>query len=213
MLQSSREPNSLTDTDCRLLTPTDVETAAGIIAEAFIDDPLCAFMLPFRSTRRQTLRKFFRAYGQVNIKNARGYGTGDPLQGAAFWIFPGQADLSISLRGLSIFLPLLFTYYPIGYLRAKSALQAQEALHQKYATQPHFYLDNIGVLSAARGKGLASRLIRPFLEQAEAQQAGFYTDTYTVSNVALYEHFGFECVEECPITNTGLTLWALLRPA
>jgi hypothetical protein len=196
-----------------LLALAEVETAAGIISEAFIDDPLCAYMLPFRRTRRKTLHKFFRAYGEINLKNQRGYGAGEPLQGVAFWIAPGQADLSVSLRSLSIFIPLLFTCYPIGYLRAKPALQAQEALHQKYASQPHFYLDNIGVLYASRGQGLASKLIRPFLELADSQKVPVYTDTYTASNVALYEHFGFQCAEACPIAGTGLTLWALLRPA
>jgi ribosomal protein S18 acetylase RimI-like enzyme len=200
------------DPDYRLLTPSDVEPAAHVISQAFVDDPLCAFMLPFRRTRTKTLYKFFHAYGVVSIKNNRGYGAGDPLQAVAYWKLPDQASMSISVKSLSIFIPLLFTFYPIGYLRAKAVLSQQEALHQKYADEPHFYLDNIGVLPTARGKGLSSKLIRPFLEMADSQGTIVYTDTVTRSNVALYEHFGFQCVEESAIAGTGLTVWALRRP-
>lgn len=85
-------------------------------------------------------------------------------------------------------------------------------LHKKYANEPHFYLDNIGVLQSARGKGLSSKLIRPFLEMADARKMIAYTDTVTRSNVALYEHFGFKCREEVTIPGTGITVWALCRP-
>ena len=69
--------------DTRLLTPADIEPAAHVIAQAFFDDPLCAFMLSSRNTRLKALLKFFRAYGKVNINNQRGYGTGAPLSGVA----------------------------------------------------------------------------------------------------------------------------------
>jgi ribosomal protein S18 acetylase RimI-like enzyme len=198
--------------DCRKLTPVDVEPAAQVIAQAFEEDPLCTFMLPFNRTRLRSLYTCFRALCEVGIRNERGYGIGEPLQGVAFWKTPRQDSLSINVRSLARFIPLLFTFYPIGYLRAKEALKRQEELHQKYASEAHFYLDNLGVLPAARGQGLASRLIRPFLAMADAQKVIAYTDTYTRSNVALYAHFGFECVEESAIAGTGLTIWALRRP-
>ena len=197
----------------RLLTLFDVEQAARVISQAFVDDPLCAFMLPLRRTRIKTLYKFFRALGEVSIENNRSYGVGDPLQGVAYWKLPNQESMSISIKSLSIFIPLLFSFYPIGYFRAKAVLNQQEAMHKKYADEPHFYLDNIGVLPSARGQGLSSKLIRPFLEMADSQKVIVYTDTVTRSNVALYEHFGFQCVEESTIAGTGLTVWALRRPA
>src|ERR1044071_9969688 len=118
--------------DSRLLTLTDVDAAANVISQAFVDDPLCAFMLPFRRTRIKTLYKFFRAYCEVSIKNNRGYGCDEPLQGVAFWQFPEHQSLSISLKSLGKFLPLLFTMYPIGYFRAKAILKQIDALHQKH---------------------------------------------------------------------------------
>ena len=85
-------------------------------------------------------------------------------------------------------------------------------MHKKYADEPHFYLDYIGVLASARGKGLSSKLIRPFLEMADSQKVIAYTETVTPSNVPLYEHFGFQCMEESPVVGTGITIYALRRP-
>lgn len=183
-----------------------------MIARAFVDDPLTSFMLPFRATRVRTLYKFFRVYGEINIKNGRGYGGGEPVQGVAFWKSPGQDSLSISLKSLGKFLPLLFTMYPVGYFRAKAILNRIETLHNKYAAEPHFYLDNLAVLPTARGQELSSRLIRPFLQMADAQKVIAYTDTVTESNVPLYEHFGFQCVEASPVNGTSITVYALRRP-
>jgi ribosomal protein S18 acetylase RimI-like enzyme len=201
-----------TNHDCRLLTLSDVDQAAQVISQAFIDDPLCTFMLPSRKTRLKTLHTFFRLYGEVNVKNQRGYGFGDPLEGVAYWKSPTQEEVSISVKALGKFLPLFFTPYPLGLIRARAITKQIDELHLKYAAKPHFYLDNIGVLASARGKGVASRLIRPFLETADAQGVIAYTDTVTRSNVPLYEHFGFQCLEECPIEGTGVTVWALRRP-
>jgi ribosomal protein S18 acetylase RimI-like enzyme len=201
-----------TTTPARLLTLADVEQSAHVISQAFAEDPLCSYMLPFRRTRTKTLYKFFYVYGELSIQNQRGYGVGDPLQAAAYWKSPEQDSLSISVRSLGKVIPLLFTFYPFGIVKARAILNQIEKLHKKHADEPHYYLDNLGVLPAAQGKGLASRLIRPILEMADSQKVIAYTDTVTQANVALYEHFGFQCVETCPVPGTGITVWALRRP-
>lgn len=197
--------------DNRQLTLSDVEQTAQVIAQAFAEDPLTSFMLPIKATRVKTLLKFFRVYAEINIKAGRGFGVGEPLQGVAFWKFPSQESMSISVKSLGKLLPLLLTMYPIGYFRARKIIDKIDAFHAKHAPEPHFYLDNLGVLAAARGKGLSSKLIRPFLQKADEQKVVAYTDTVTKTNVPLYEHFGFQCVEESFIKETGITVYAMKR--
>jgi GNAT superfamily N-acetyltransferase len=201
------------NSDYRILNLSDVDAAAQVVSQAFVDDPLTSFMFPTKSTRLKTLHTFSRIYGDINIRNGRGYGVGEPLQGVAFWNFPTQEDVSMSINSLGKFLPLLFSMYPIGYWRARAILNRIETLHQKHAAEPHFYLDNLAVLPSARGQGLASKLIRPILEMADAQKSVAYTDTVTQANVPLYEHFGFQCVEASPVDGTGITVYALRRPS
>lgn len=197
----------------RLLNLADVAEATEVISQSFMEDPLCVFMLPRRESRLEALRIFFSLMSELAIKNQRVFGVGEPLQGVAFWESPGQESLSISLKAVGKFLPLLFSPYPIGYRRAKPIFKQIAAKRKKHAEGPHFYLDNIGVLPAAQGKGLASKLIRPILEMADAQKVMVYTDTVTESNVGFYEHFGFENVEKSEVQKTGVTVWALRRPA
>lgn len=195
----------------RLLDSSDANTAAQVISQAFVEDPLCSFMLPVRLTRTKTLYKFFRPYCEINIKNKRGFGSGIPVQGVAFWKSPDQNDVSVNIKSLSTFLPLLFTMYPIGYIRARTILQTIDELHTTHVSLPHYYLDNIGVLPSARNTGISSQLIRPILEAADSQKSIVYTETVTPSNVAIYQHFGFQCVEKRVVGKTGITVFALLR--
>lgn len=201
----------MTSSEYRQLTAADADEAAQVVAQAYVDDPLISYMLPFKSTRVITTYKFMRAYGEININNNRGFGVGAPLQGAAFWKFPDQESMSINVRTLGKFLPLLFTMYPIGIFRARAIIDRIDQLHEKHVREPHFYLDNLAVLPSARGRGLSSKLIRPFLGMADERGVITYTDTVTQSNVSLYEHFGFECVETSPVGRTGVTVYALLR--
>ncbi len=117
---------------------------------------------------------------------------------------PDKSDLSIIIKSLGLFIPLLFSFYPIGYFRTKAIIKQTDLLHLKYASQPHYYLDNIGVLPGEKGKGTSSRLIRPFIEKADAERVCVFTDKVTKGNVSLLEHFGLQYVEEYPVDRTGI---------
>ncbi len=200
-----------TSLSCRILNAADVKPATRLMAWAFIDDPLCSFMLPRQKSRLKALETFFNIYGEINIQYGRGYGVGEPLLGVAYWKSPHQEGISLSLKSLPMFFPLLLSAYTRGYFRAKEILRKIDEMHRKYAHEPHYSLDNIGVLESARGKGVASLLIRPFLEKADEEKIGAFTVTATPSNVPLYEHFGFRCMEEVTMPGTGVTVWALKR--
>ena len=151
--------------------------------------------------------------GRLNIRNHMAFGISDPLEGVAVWNFPDKPETSASPKDLLAFFPVLLSSYPFGARKARAVFHHIETNHKKYASEPHFYLDNLGVFASARGRGLSSKLIRPFLAMANEQKIVAYTDTVTESNVSLYEHFGFECVERSPVKGTGITVYALRRPA
>lgn len=198
----------------RQLNLSDLEAMTQVFAQSFAEDPLVSFILPNHKTRIKTVSKFFRAMGRIAIQNGLAFGVSNPLEGVAIWNFPDKLNNSVTIKDLIDFMPLLFSAYPFGARKAKDVFKQIEANHTKFASEPHFYLDNLGVLKSARGKGLSSQLIRPFLDMADKQNVMAYTDTVTKANVSLYEHFGFECVHESFIESTGLTVYALLkRPA
>jgi len=196
----------------RKLSMQDIHLAVEVMVRAFEDDPLCVFMLPNKKTRLKTLKKFFYLYGELNITNHNGYGVGEPLTAAAFWLPPAETGVSIGVRTLFKFIPLILSPYLPGYIKARKIMKQIDRLHLKYAPEPHYYLDNLGVLPSEWRKGLASQLIRPILNRAINEKVAVYTDTVTRKNVALYEHFGFKLMEECTIGGSEITVWALLKP-
>jgi ribosomal protein S18 acetylase RimI-like enzyme len=191
----------------------DLDPAVAVMARAFQNDPLWHFLIRDPERRRDSLFPFFRAVLSLGIESQRAYGIGSSLEGVAVWIFPGQAPVRLSLSVIGRFLRLSFSPFLFSVFKARNIFSHFQILQQHYALEPHYYLQTIGVIPEAQGKGLASRLVRPFLEQADKLQCGTYTETMTPSNVGLYEHYGFRCVEEYQVPRAELKIWALYRPA
>jgi GNAT superfamily N-acetyltransferase len=204
--------NMQQDQGIRKLLAEDVQAAASILNTAFLEDPFNTFVLPSRRLRQKVLARFYFLYAVAAVKAGQAFGTGEPLGGVAIWNYPGQASVSINPFAMAPFFPLLLTiYYPLRLLRVVPVIRAQEAFHKKHAPGLHYYLCNIAVDASSRGQGLASGLIRPVLARAEAEHKPVYTDTFLESNVPLYQHLGFTCVEQRRFSSTKLAVWGFLR--
>ncbi len=196
----------------RQLVVTDADNAATVLAQAFASDPLWCYLLPDARQRAHVIRQSFRAVMPWYLQHYLVYGVGEPLVGVAMWSSPQPRPnpwwALFNLNSLTLLVsPLL------GALRRAVPIFTQfERMHQQYVTQPHYYLSTIGIVPEAQGRGYASQLLRPVLEQADAQGLGTYTETMTPSNVPLYEHYGFICREQYHVPSTNLSIWALYRP-
>jgi ribosomal protein S18 acetylase RimI-like enzyme len=79
---------------------------------------------------------------------------------------------------------------------------------------PHWHLSVIGVAPAAQGNGLGATLIRRGLARCDQQLLPAYLESTKVSNVPLYEHFGFERVGRLPLPADApemVTMWRSAR--
>ena len=75
----------------------------------------------------------------------------------------------------------------------------------------HWYLATIGVDPVYQGKGYAGRLLRAKFGEIDKQNVPCYLETNKKRNVSLYQHFGFEVVEEGIIPNINIHIWAMMR--
>jgi ribosomal protein S18 acetylase RimI-like enzyme len=175
----------------RTLGVDEVAEASGVLARAFYNDPLWCFMLPNPTERAALVRHAFRATLPSLLGNGQTYGIGKPLAGIAVWSEPqAQRPYLAGLLNPFIF-TLAFSPLVLAFRRALPVFIKFEEMRQQYAPEPHYYLNTIGVVPEAQGRGYASKLIKPFLARAASEGVPAYTETATPENVSLYEHYGF----------------------
>jgi ribosomal protein S18 acetylase RimI-like enzyme len=190
----------------------DVPRVAALLARAFHEDPLMCYAIPDARQRRHLLSWLIG----LNVRDGCGYGevyTTPGSEAAAVWLPPGRTRRTPwrMLRAGMLAAPLRVRW---SILRRLAAVEAHaQALHERYAPQPHWYLAQLGVEPAQQRQGIASRLLQPMLAHLDAQALPGYLETENAANVAFYEHCGFRVIAEDAGLPAGLHIWAMLRAA
>lgn len=82
-------------------------------------------------------------------------------------------------------------------LKEKSELQGKihnPKWYKKYSKNA-YYINWIAVDEESKGTGVFRKLISPIIDMCEKNNMDMVLETFTKSNVPIYEHFGFELVE------------------
>lgn len=188
------------------------DEAAEVLARAFATDPVWVYWFPDASQRVLVLRQSFRAIVPFYAHNKQVYGVGHPLDGVAIWQRPRQQTFGVTTFLNLNMLTLLFSPLVRVFRQTIPIVTQFDRMHNRYASEPHYYLSAIGVVPEAQGTGRASQLMKPMIAQADADGCSMYTETMTPSNVPLYEHYGFVRQEQFDVPGTELRMWALYRP-
>ena len=183
---------------------------AKMLARAFHDDALYAFVLPEDSKRAEVLLWLFDRVMCYSFLYGRVYATPE-LDGVACWLPPGQTELTLGriVRSGLVAAPLKMGLP--AYRRFDAYSSYVDKLHAQYAPQPHWYLWVLAVAPSSQGQGIGSRLIQPILEQTHAESIACYLETEAESNIRFYKKHGFRVVEEGAVPGTGLKVWAMMR--
>ncbi len=83
--------------------------------------------------------------------------------------------------------------------------------HKEHVNGRHYRLKVIAVDKALRGSGAFRRLITPVLEYAGNNQIPVVLETHNLSNVGLYEHFGFTLVKTITHPSTEIIQYCMIR--
>jgi ribosomal protein S18 acetylase RimI-like enzyme len=192
---------------------SDLERACQVFVEAFREDPFFAYVMgddDYDRSRVASLHAFTLryglAYGSVHASSGR-------IEAVAAWLPPGATRMSAwrSLRAgvLSAGRTLRAGRAAVRRLMAYGGYAA--GIHARVAPFPHWYLLAMGVADAYRGKGFASRLMRPMLASFDVEGLPCYLETHNPANTALYEHFGFHVAYEGRLPGSDRPHWAMLR--
>ena len=195
------------------LEKSQIKSAAEMLARAFYDDPLYAYLLPDESERKNRsyyLHQFCLRYG---LFYGEVYTTSPNLEGVAVWLPPGKTRITrwgeIRSGGLSILFKLGMKFLS----RQGSFIRCIAPMHQRHAPFPHWYLFHLGVAPIHQGKGYGGTLLTAMLARMDREHLPCYLETQQENNVAIYQRYGFRVVERADIPGAGFCDWAMLREA
>ncbi len=203
---------TLPKTDLLRVEAPQRQQIATILADAFQDDPMFSYLIPDKTLRQQVLPAIFEMNAAYALRYGEVYVT-PALDGAAIWLPPEMIEMTplrimragmvsaifkINLRVLGKLLPVT---------------DVIERLHKVLAPMPHWYLSQIGVLTAHQGQGIGTHILEPMLARIDGEHLPCYLETLTPINVPFYQKHGFRVVAEIPSLKGGPQMWCMLRAA
>jgi len=169
------------------------ETAVRVLTAAFADDPLQDWLRPAsRDSLFRPLVQVSAAHGELAV-SADG-------AAAAVWLRRPAGPPAPAGDPL-----------PDGWARLRTFLELTEARHP--AGPEHLYLVFLGVLPAARGRGLGGGLLRERLAPADAEGVPAYLEASSRRSRALYERYGFRDTGDPIQLPDGPCVWPMWRAA
>lgn len=195
----------------------DIEKATLVLTKAFHDDPLIQLIYPDLEERKILSPVLWSFMIKDGINYGEVYAPSNKIEGVAKWLPPGKEHMGIwrTIRsgGLKMGVAL-------AKQRDERRLPPREIqritntitqIHKKLMKEPHWYLANIGVAPENQGKGYGSQLIKPMLERIDKTDYPVFLETNFEGNVGVYEHLGFEIIDEIQIAGTEIINWAMIR--
>ena len=193
-----------------LVQEKDIDRLAEIAADAYRDYPLHNWF-----TKGTYDAKASRLIMQISLKtmmkDAVIYADSEEINGFVVLLpfgFTGSKTLPFLMNGG---LELIFHAGPgiIGRLLAYESYAMN--LKKQFTDNYDWYIYNLSIRKEAQGKGIASKLMRPILQFFDDEQMVAYLETNKASNVGLYQHYGFELMQEELIPKTPVTHYAMVR--
>ena len=200
---------------CRV-TEEQAKAAGETLARAFHDYPTLIYLFPDEDERRKKVPILYEFMVRYGIMYGEVYGSSPNLEGVAVWLPFWDTELTeerTTKCGMSYRdgreLPSVFN--DDFFKRNEPIAECEYRCHKQYADFFNWYLYPIGVDPDHQGSGYAGLLLRAKFEEIDKQNMPCYLETHNETNYSLYQHFGFEIVEEGVISGTDLSYWSMLR--
>ena len=193
------------------LDKSHIKPAAEVLARAFQNYPLFVYLIPGESERKNKLPYILESFVRYGVSYGEVYATSSSLEGVAVW-WPPQPAMSMPWRMVrSGMLSVLLKLGKSPVARLLPVTYHMSRIHERHAPSRYWFLHVIGVDPVFQGKGYAATLLGPILTRIDEEQLPCYLDTEDEKNVPIYQHYGFEILEEAIIPRTEVRIWAMLR--
>jgi GNAT superfamily N-acetyltransferase len=167
----------------------ETDAMAHALAAAFADDPVWRWLIRSDRRWRSGAPRVFRHPATEYLRARSAWVAGDaarPVGAVALWGPPGHEPSR--LREV-LALPQIVAAFG-G--RTRGGFQMEGAMRRARPRAPHWYLALLGTHPEHQGRGLGSAVLRPVLDQCDAEGLGAYLESSKESNIPFYRRHGFE---------------------
>ena len=187
-----------------------IKPVSLMLSRAFKDDLKEVF--PDPEERRVKTPYVNELYLLYEFSNSKAFITSPKLEGIAVWIHSNKWKKRPFWRILTS--GAIWPAMKIG-IKALRKMQALDKYiagkHKELSPNKHWYLAVLAVDPKHQGKGYASKLLNEMLSYIDEEGLPCYLETDGEKNVFMYQHFGFEVVDEFVVPGTKDKLVAMLR--
>jgi GNAT superfamily N-acetyltransferase len=173
----------------RVVTPSSVQDAVGVLVGAFHHDALWSWAFPDEGERPAQLRRWWGLCVEGAVRYPWTW-LSEGNAATSAWIPPGGTELSDEQADRVE--PLLVDLLGPGAARVLATLEMFEQAHPHAV--PHYYLSLLGTDPSRIGHGHGLRLLADNLRLIDAEGAAAYLEASSLVNVPLYRRHGFEAV-------------------
>ena len=187
-----------------------IKPVSLMLSRAFKDDLKDVF--PDPEERRVKTPYVNELYLLYEFSNSKAFITSPKLEGIAVWMHSDKMKERPFWRILTSGAIWPAIIIGIKALRRMQTFdQYIEKKHKELAPNKHWYLSVLAVDPQHQGKGYASKLLNEMLSYIDEEGLHCYLETEGEKNVSMYQHFGFEVVDEFIVPGTNDKLVAMLR--
>ncbi len=177
-----------------------------LLADAFVNDPMCEFLFQDEAKRYDTVKKMFSFMFDLGV----GYGKLITREDAGLVVY---ADSYLTYKSAihQIKKGVLRIPFTIGWRNFLNVLTYErfaQMLRDKYARKDDVYLFIIAVDPAQHRKGIGSSLISELKALTPGRR--IYLETSNPRNIPFYEKNGFKQEEGCQLPGSDVYIWPMI---
>jgi ribosomal protein S18 acetylase RimI-like enzyme len=185
--------------------------ASEMLTKSFFHDSKLCSVIPDEAERRERARHLFEFEIRYGLNYGMVYTTSPSLEGLAVWLPSEKSEITFWRAFRSGGMRLQGGLGKENMQRLMAFSDAVDRLHKKHAPNKHCYLFFIGIDPGFQGRKMASRLIRPVLGRLDHLGMPCYLNTQNEKNIPIYQHFGFDIVEQLVLPGTEILHTGMLR--